>query len=112
VIVFHETANGLIALETLLYWGRVDEKWRGSVSRAEIDGLLEAAKSEFDCRRGRIEDDVFGVALVVWDGEDQLTCRGGWFLEEESGFAQRLQVIMDRAEQTYALRPESPAPGD
>ncbi len=108
VILFYEAAEDLGMLETMMYWGRVDAKWRGAASCGEFDALLEAAESEFECKRGPVEGSALGAAFVVWDATGQLTCEGGWFLGDDSLFAERLQVIMDRAEKTYDAYPETP----
>lgn len=108
VLAFFERGPEIEMIETAVYWGRVDGKWRTVVTASEVSGVVEAARQEFKCTPGMVKERVFGAALITWDGSTQRTCEGPWFLEEESAFAARLQPITDRAHQTYDAFPNAP----
>jgi hypothetical protein len=111
VFTFLERGSEIDMIETAVYWGRVDGKWRTVVTASELSGVVEAARQEFTCTPGMVKDRVFGAALITWDGSTQRTCEGPWLLEEGSTFAARLQPITDRAHQTYDAFPNAHLPG-
>lgn len=104
VYAFVQEHGAIRVFETAVYWGRIDAKWTINASSAELEQLATAARREFKCSHGTISEPVLGAAFFMWESGQQVTCEGGWFLEE-GAFSQLIDDLSKRAVASYGAFP-------
>lgn len=102
VLVWLQKNDTVAIVNTAVYWGRVDGKWRTSATRDEIAELATAAEAEFACVQGPLREAIYGTGYAIWRGDQQTTCERGLFAgDEHSTFSTLLEEIYDREVQSY-----------